>query len=175
MDPDLQERAPPAPSFGPRRVGRPHGRWPPPAIADRRAVAFGAHLRALCAGVAASHGPSRGIALTCFADDEPLPARVAVRLGRVAAELVRDAFAHAFPGGRGGRIAVAFTAEPAAWRLAVEDSGVGRRPADAGRDGAPGLAIARALVAELGGRLGFTGVVGGTRCVAVVLRPRGRA
>jgi two-component sensor histidine kinase len=174
MDPDPQERAPFALPLGLRQVGRPHGRCPP-AIADRRAVEFGAHLRALCAGVAASHGPPTGIALTCVADDEPLPARVAARLARVAAELVRDAFAHAFPGGRGGRIAVAFTAELGAWRLAVEDSGVGRLPADAGRGGAPSLAIARALVGELGGRLGFPGVAGGTRCVAVVPRPRGRA
>ena len=45
----------------------------------------------------------------------------------IADLLVTDAFVHAFPPGRGGRIAVSFTAAQGAWQLTVEDSGIAVR------------------------------------------------
>ena len=48
-----------------------------------------------------------------------------IRLGLIADELIENAVQHGFPAGRGGRIAVCFSATPEAWLLVVEDSGVG--------------------------------------------------
>lgn len=131
-------------------------------------VEFGYYLRELCAGLARANARRRGPALACTAADVALPVEAAVRLGLVVDELVTNAFRHAFPDGRTGRIDVGFSASPDAWRLTVEDTGIGLWRAS-GRPGA-GLDIARRLIGELGGRLEFPEVFGGTRCVAVAPR-----
>jgi two-component sensor histidine kinase len=142
--------------------------------AGPREVGFGDYLRELCAGLAGTLARPGGPTLACAAADAALPVEAAVRLGLVADELVTNAFEHAFPagrGGRGGRIVVSFTAAPDAWRLTVEDSGVGlARGGDPGRGA--GLAIARRLVGELAGRLELPDVIGGARCLALAPRDR---
>ena len=138
-------------------------------IPTRPGIEFGAYLRELCADAARTLGPENGVTVTCTAAEALLPTITAIRLGVIAEELIKDALEHAFPGGRGGRIGVTFTAEFEAWRLTVEDSGVGLRAADGGR-----LRLVRDLAGEIGGRLKVSGLVGGTRCSIVGPQPRAR-
>ena len=84
--------------------------------------------------------------------------------------LVADAFVHAFPPGRGGRIAVSFRADQEAWQLTVDDSGIAVRSDGDPRDN--GLAIARLFVVRLGGQLEIPSMIGGTRCILTLPRPQ---
>lgn len=131
-------------------------------------VEFGHYLRELCAGLARANARRRAPVLTCTAAEVAFPAEAAIRLGLVVDELVTNAFRHAFPDGRTGKINVRFAAGQNTWQLVVEDTGVGLWRAG-GRPGA-GLDIARHLIGELGGRLELPEVFGGTRCVAVAPR-----
>jgi two-component sensor histidine kinase len=68
------------------------------------------HLRDLCDDLAARFDRSGGPRLTWTAADEALPIGAVSTLGLIADVLVVDALVHGFPAGRGGRIAVSFTA-----------------------------------------------------------------
>lgn len=131
-------------------------------------VEAGDYLRELCAGLARANARRDGPELACTAADVVLPVEAALRLGLVADELVTNAFRHAFPDGRAGKINVRFTAGLDGWQLTVEDTGIGLWPGS-GHPGA-GLDLVRLLVGELGGRLELPDVIGGTRCVAVAPR-----
>ena len=131
---------------------------------------FDGHLRDLCDDLAARFGRSGGPLMTCVATAEALPIGAVVTLGLIADVLVIDALVHGFPPGRGGRIAVSFTAGQEAWQLTVDDSGMPARTRGDPRD--DGLTLARQLVLRLGGRLELPRVTGGTRCVVTLPRPR---
>jgi two-component sensor histidine kinase len=73
-------------------------------------VPFDGLLRGLCDILAARFGRSGGPRLACVAADEALPIGAVTLFVLIADLLVTDAFVHAFPPGRGGRIAVSFTA-----------------------------------------------------------------
>jgi two-component system, sensor histidine kinase PdtaS len=133
-------------------------------------VPLGGHLRALCDDLAARFGRSGGPQLTWAAADEALPIGTAITLELIADVLVVDALVHGFPPGRGGRIAVSFTAGQEAWQLTVNDSGMPVRTH--GDPRADGLTLARRLVSRLGGRLELPRVTGGTRCIVTLPRPR---
>ncbi len=108
-----------------------------------------------------------GVQLGCAVSDGLLPIATAVRLALIADELIENAFQHGFPAGRGGRIAVCFSATPDAWLLMVEDSGVGLPQ---GTPTGAGLRIAMALTTQLGGELVFADVIGGSRCTVTLPR-----
>jgi two-component sensor histidine kinase len=131
-------------------------------------VPFDRHLRDLCDILSATFGRTGGPRLTCVAADEALPIGALTMLALIADLLVTDAFVHAFPPGRGGRIAVSFTADQEAWQLTVDDSGIAVRSHGDPRD--DGLRIARQLVLGLGGRLETPRVTGGTRCILTLPR-----
>lgn len=143
----------------------------PAGPSDSVQVPFGRHLRELCNDLAARFGRSGGPRLTCEAADEGLPMRAATVLALIAEVLVTDAFVHGFPPGRGGRIAVSFTAGQEAWQLTVDDSGIAVRSHGDPRD--VNLAIARQLVLQVGGRLALPKLTGGTRCIVTLPRPCG--
>ena len=86
--------------------------------------------------------------------------------------LVTDAFVHGFPPGRGGRIAVSFTAGQEGWQLTVDDSGNAVRSSGDPRD--ENVGIARQLVLQVGGGLALAEVIGGTRCTVTLPRPERR-
>jgi two-component sensor histidine kinase len=138
-------------------------------ISGSTRVPFGGHLRDLCHDLGARLGRSGGPRLTCVAADEALPTGAGTMLALIVDLLVTDAFAHAFPPGRGGRIAVSFTADQEAWQLTVDDSGIAIRSQGNSRDN--GLTIARQLVLRIGGRLDIPRVIGGTRCIVSLPRP----
>ena len=111
-------------------------------------VPFDGLLRGLCDILAARFGRSGGPRLACVAADEALPIGAVTLFVLIADLLVTDAFVHAFPPGRGGRIAVSFTAAQEAWQLTVDDSGIAVRSHGDRRDDGP--TIARQLVLRLG-------------------------
>ncbi len=111
--------------------------------------------------------------LTCRAADVLLSIGPAITLGLIAEELVGNALAYGFPGGRGGRIAVRFAAGTEVWRLTVEDSGIVERAGRSRRGN--GLMIARLLLLQLDGALAMeSSVIGGTRYVVTIPRPQRR-
>ena len=132
-------------------------------------VCFGPYLRNWCDDLGKTSDRLSGPELTCAAADCLLPIGAAVTLGLIADLLITNAFVYAFPPGRGGRIAVSFTARQEAWQLTVEDSGIAMRARGSRRDN--GLTIARLLVLRLGGRLKIPSVTGGTRCIVTIPRP----
>ena len=142
-------------------------------ISGSTQVPFDGHLRDLCDDLAATFGRSGGPRLTCVAADAALPIGAATMLALIVDLLVTDAFVHAFPPGRGGRIAVSFTADQEAWQLTVDDSGIAVRSDGDPRDN--GLTIARLFVVRLGGRLEIPSMIGGTRCIVTLPRPSVRS
>jgi two-component sensor histidine kinase len=136
-------------------------------LAEPAQLDFAAYLDQLCSDVALASGMADGVQLGCAVSDGLLPSATAVRLGLIADELIENALQHGFPAGRGGRIAVCFSATPEAWLLMVEDSGVGRPP---GTPAGAGLRIAMALASQLGGELVFADVIAGSRCSVTLPR-----
>lgn len=88
-------------------------------------------------------------------------------LALIANELVANAYRHAFPGGRGGRIEVRFGRSESGWELVVLDDGVGKAQAVA--DGRKGLGtdIVSALAKSLGATVSRSWE-GGTRVTVSV-------
>ena len=150
----------------------PRGADAAPVLSSWPGIEFGAYLRELCADAAGTLGSENGVAITCTAAEALLPTATAIRLGLIAEELIKNALEHAFPDGRGGRVAIAFAVDDGAWRLTVEDSGVGRAAASSRRGG---LRLVRDLAGEVGGRLRIARLVGGTRCTVVGPQPRAGA
>jgi two-component sensor histidine kinase len=126
-----------------------------------------AYLDTLCSDVALAFGEAGRVQLGCAVSDGRLPSATAIRLGLIADELIENAVRHGFPAGRGGRIAVCFSATPDAWLLMVEDSGVGRPQ---GTPTGAGLKTAMALTSQLGGELVFADVIAGSRCTVTLPR-----
>jgi two-component sensor histidine kinase len=117
-------------------------------------VGLRAYFTELCQSLAASMiRDPRQLSLTVEADDSVASADISVSLGLIITELVINAFKHAFPGDRMGRIEVEYHAEGRGWTLSVTDNGVGM-PTDL-RDAKSGLgtsiikALARQLDAEI--------------------------
>lgn len=91
------------------------------------AVEFGAYSAALCRQLHSSYtGSEQPITLDCELPRIVLPIDIAVPVALILNELVTNAFKHAFPDGRPGRIAVKVCdADDGARILSVEDNGVG--------------------------------------------------
>jgi two-component sensor histidine kinase len=112
------------------------------------------YLTQLCLSLAASMIHDRNqLSVEVNVDESMTEADVSVSLGLIVTELVINALKHAFPGGRKGKIVVAYDGSPSGWTLSVSDNGVGM-PNDAA-DARPGLgtSIIQALAAQLRARL----------------------
>jgi len=104
------------------------------------------YVRRLVARLREGYGSS--VAVECDLDPVRIGADQALPLGLILNEVVSNAFKHAFPDGRSGRIDVALKEAAGEVRLTVRDDGVGAR-AEAGQG--MGSRLVRALTQQLGG------------------------
>jgi two-component sensor histidine kinase len=117
-------------------------------------VAAAAFLEDLVGGLRATQGDGRPIGLGLRA--EPM--------GLITNELVTNAFKHAFPGDRPGRIDVELRRMAGAAELTVADDGVGHELASPATRGGLGRVLVEQLARQLGGSVAVEGA-GGTRVV----------
>jgi two-component sensor histidine kinase len=91
----------------------------------------------------------RPIRFDVRAAGDPLPESHAQSLAIIAHELIANAVRHAFPEGRRGSVAIAFSRSSSGVSLVVRDSGVGAAELPRGE----GLALVEGLVQHLGGAM----------------------
>jgi PAS domain S-box-containing protein len=131
-------------------------------------IDFNAYLKKLCRSLAQAHDARRKrITLTTSAADVSLNMDQGVAVGMIVAELISNAFKHAFPDGEGGTVSVHLDRpDGETVRLVVSDTGVGL-PEDFDIQNPPSLGmrlVAGAVTRELGGTLAVEGD-GGTRFI----------
>jgi two-component sensor histidine kinase len=121
-------------------------------------IEIGPYLSRLCEALAASMtDDSRPISWQVQAEAGTASSAEAGSLGLIVAELVINAFKHAFVGDRAaGQLVVAYEAADTNWRLTVSDNGIGTPQLHPGSDRTiPGLGtiIVEALAKQLGARV----------------------
>jgi two-component sensor histidine kinase len=112
-------------------------------------IELGPYLMLLCEGLASSLiGDDQGITIEASATEGTIKSEDAVSFGLIVTELVINSIKHGFPGGRKGRIVVAYVLDGTGWRLTVFDDGVGRAPGAPARTGL-GTSIVEALARSM--------------------------
>jgi two-component sensor histidine kinase len=124
-------------------------------------VDVGSYLGRLCENLGEAHGSGGRVEVEVGAQGVEFDASAAVSVGLVVNELVWNAFKHAFPGGRAGRIRVSFGTSGDALELRVEDDGVGLAEIPENPSGGLRMAIATRIAAQLGGSLALGAAEGG--------------
>ncbi len=122
---------------------------------DTSRIAFAAYLRNIAVASAASYGMTDRIEVVVEDSADGVGLDIAVPLGLAAVEAITNAFKHAFPEQRRGRLSIAFRA-PTPERegeLLVRDDGIGTPEHTAPASRGAGLSIAAALARQLGGRV----------------------
>ena len=123
--------------------------------ADTSRIEFSSYLRTVAEASAASYGMTERIEVTVEDGTDDVDLKDAVPLGLAAVEAITNAFKHAFPDGRKGRLSISFRAarRDREGELVVRDDGVGTpEPTGSGARGA-GLSLAAGLARQLGGRI----------------------
>jgi two-component sensor histidine kinase len=95
----------------------------------------------------------RPVALEVRAESHPLSVVRAVPVGLVVNELVTNALKYAFPEDRHGIVRIGFRREGGEFVLTVEDDGIGHDGQGPAHGTGLGARLARALAAQLGGRI----------------------
>lgn len=132
----------------------------------------GAYLGEIAEAVAAQYPSLDRISLEKDLASLPLDASILMPLGILANELLTNAYKHAFPDGREGRIRIVFRAEGEELLLLVEDDGVGF-DAEKGSRGF-GSHVVEGLAVQLQGRLEVS-TQGGSRFELRLPLPKGAA
>ena len=133
--------------------------------ANFSAIDFGEHLRELAANVAYSYGAERrGIALSMNVTEVTLQLDVAIPASLIFNELLSNAFKHAFPGNRTGRVEVTLSPQPPDdLVLRVSDNGTGLPlSVDWNRPTTLGLKIVRNLTEQIHGKIAVETEFGST-------------
>jgi two-component sensor histidine kinase/HAMP domain-containing protein len=135
---------------------------------DLSRIDFAAYIKKLCRTLGQAHDASgKGITLTAERCDARMNLDKGIAVGMVIAELISNAFKHAFPSGRGGGVSVRLTGLDAeTMELIIADDGVGL-PADIDLENPPSLGlrlVAGIVTRELGGSM-HAERDGGTRFV----------
>jgi two-component sensor histidine kinase len=121
------------------------------------AVAMATFLEGVVNGLRDAQQGSRPIGLRLMAEPMQLPLAVATPLGLITNELVTNAFKHAFPGERPGRIDVELRRTADMVELAVADDGVGHDPTGPASGGGLGRMLVEQLARQLGGSVAIEG------------------
>jgi len=120
-------------------------------------IDFKAYLKKLCRNLAQAHDAGkRGVTLTASAEDVSMNMDQGVAVGMVIAELISNAFKHAFPDGGGGTVSVGLDRpDGETVRLAVSDTGKGLPPDfDMSASSSLGMRLVwGAVTRELGGSI----------------------
>ena len=96
---------------------------------DLARLDFARYIEGIAAELARSYNARRrGVELAVEAEPGPLGVDQAISCGLIVNELVSNAFKHAFPEGRRGRVTVRFRTLNGVCHLAVEDDGAGLPP-----------------------------------------------
>lgn len=122
------------------------------AVSNVGNVALRPYFSQLCESLGASmiQDPAR-LSIAVDVDSSVVSSDVSVSLGLIVTELVINSLKHAFPDGRGGRIAVQYAAAGTDWTLSVTDDGIGMPTGhDAPKPGL-GTGIVDALTRQLDG------------------------
>jgi PAS domain S-box-containing protein len=120
------------------------------------AIDFGEHLRQLAGSVARSYGASSDrVRLEMKLESVAVDLDLAIPVSLIFNEVLTNAFKHAFPGERVGRVQVAFFADgPETLILRVRDDGVGLPPdSEFDAEHSLGLKIVRNLTEQIHGQL----------------------
>jgi two-component sensor histidine kinase len=116
-----------------------------------RTIDFDQYVRSLCESLSTFQGDREfHVTLTCEGEADPLPLDLdsVTALGIVIAEIVSNAYIHAFPG-RIGAIRVALTRSATGALLTIDDDGIGFvEPPTSKRHG---LGLVRRLMEQIGG------------------------
>jgi two-component sensor histidine kinase len=132
-------------------------------------VSFGQYVRELTASLMRSYGAGAAdIRVQVEMQDAALTIDTAIPCGLIVTELVSNSLKHAFPGGRGGEVAVSLQSDDQGeYCLTVRDNGVGLPP---GLDPRESPSLGLQLVGTLAGQLRATLDVHGDAGTAFVLR-----
>ncbi len=113
-------------------------------------VELRAYFTQLCQSLGASMiAPDKQVSIVVNADEVSVNADISVSLGLIVTELAINALKHAFPGHRGGKIAINFHVHDQGWTLSVDDDGVGMPKGDEGVKAGLGTSIVEALAKQL--------------------------
>lgn len=119
-------------------------------------------------------GTFHGVSCEVEAESLALDLERAIPVALIVNELLSNAFKHAFPEGRRGRIRIASRVEEGTLLIEVEDDGVGFSSPAAGSRKGIGTELVSALAAQLKGRAEYSaGGSGGTRIRVSLPAPSG--
>ena len=133
------------------------------AVSNVGEVALRPYLVQLCESLGASmiQDPER-LTITVDVDSSVVSSEASVSLGLIVTELVINALKHAFPKGRGGRIAVQYASVGTDWTLSVRDDGIGMPKGEDTPKPGLGTGIVDALTRQLDGVLTVSDAEPGT-------------
>jgi two-component sensor histidine kinase len=136
-------------------------------VGDYARVPMRSHIGSLCGQLQRAYRPpGQNVALVTDIEDLQFDLDRAVASGLIINELVSNAFKHAFPDGREGRILVTLSRpEPGHCRLIVKDTGVGfnlGQMADPDAATSLGLQLMNDLVHQIHGAVEIVGRPGAT-------------
>lgn len=120
------------------------------AVSSLQAVALKPYLTQLGLSLGASMiSDHRLVSIDVDVDETEVEPRISVSLGLIVTELVINALKHAFPGGRAGKIFIAYSSRGPNWTLSVSDDGVGMPTDHGSRKAGLGTSIVEALANQL--------------------------
>jgi len=133
---------------------------------DLAQIDFGDYAKSLVENLVYSHlAVQRGIRVEVDVQNVHLGIETAIPCGLIINELVSNAIKHAFPGGSGGRVRLAFRArEAGGWLMEVSDDGVGP-PEGFDPQNCPtlGMRLVSALCTQIAGSLSVESAAPGAR------------
>ncbi len=125
-------------------------------------------IKRVCTSLSHAFSSGANLKLTFEAQPITMGSRSASAFGLVLNELITNAFKHAFPDNRPGRIDVSLIREKDNAILMVEDDGIGfDHSAKQREEGHFGFELIDTLVEQLGGSFRFEGV-SGTRAIVTI-------
>lgn len=127
------------------------------------AIEVSPYLSQLCASLSQSmNTEGQPLSIEVAGNGGSVTSAKAVSIGLITTELVINAFKHAFVGRKTGHVLVSYGVEGKAWRLSVEDDGVGRSSGKVRGPGGLGTSIVEVLARQLEGQVAISSSASGS-------------